>query len=329
VFVEQKIAPGINFAVLEGENWQKKSIGKISETTQTHENIYYDLASITKVFTALIWVKSMNKFNVDLDTPAKRVIRWLSGQQISNTLRLKHLLSHQNGLEIIQRFDRNQEYSRSEIQNFFEDPNNLKQTYKNSRNPYEYNYLDTAYVLLGRELEERYNEPLDGIFAKFCQQYHLSGLTFCPLKNGIEPEQIAPNSSNPQGIPFDPKNRFYGGASGHSGVFGTLNGLQNFVEKIIDPSNPFELSTPVFNQLFLPSSPPSEDTQLSFSIGGWRTGFIAKNQKLPNISGFTGPFVVVEPKKQKAIVATTNIIDPSNTNNTRVKYKMFLHDLIR
>jgi CubicO group peptidase (beta-lactamase class C family) len=324
-FVDEKIAPGISISIFEKGHWANQNYGALEENgAQVTADSYYDIASVTKVFTALIWLKEMNKFGLNLDSKANECIRWLPDLR---GLQLKHLLAHQNGIEIKNKFDKTQHYTRTQIQQYFENTDNLIQTIKNPNNPFEYNYFDAAYILLARELEERVGKSYDLIFQDFCNTFDLHSITFSPLKKPIQQENIAPSDpSITIGDPYDHKNRFYGGVSGHSGLFATNRGLTNFVEKVIQ--NEFELPRQIFDNLFYPQSTASQDTGLAFSIGGWRTGFLAKTQQLPNISGYTGPLIVLDPKNQKAMVATTNITYPENTDHIRAKYRLKLNELI-
>jgi CubicO group peptidase (beta-lactamase class C family) len=324
-FVDENIAPGVSISVFEKGRWANQNYGVLDEKgARVTPDMYYDIASITKVFTALIWLKEMGKFGLSLDTKASQCIRWLPDFP---DLQLKHLLAHQNGIEIKNKFDKTQNYSKVQIQQYFENTDNLIQTLKNPNNQFEYNYFDAAYILLGRELEERLGKSFDLILQEFCNQFDLHSIVFSPLEKSIHSENIAPSDPNITiGEPYDHKNRFYGGVNGHSGLFATNRGLTNFVEKILQ--NEFELPRQIFDHLFYPQAEPSGNTGLAFSIGGWRTGFIAKSQQLPNISGHTGPFIVLDPNKQKAVVATTNITYPENTDNKRTKYRLKLNELI-
>jgi CubicO group peptidase (beta-lactamase class C family) len=324
-FVDENIAPGISISAFEKGRWSNKNYGVLDENgAQVSPDTFYDIASVTKVFTALIWLKEMNTFGLNLDSKAGNCIRWLPDFE---DVQLKHLLAHQNGIEIKKKFDKNQHYNRNEIQKYFENKDNLIRTIKNPKNPFEYNYFDAAYILLGRELEERKGKSFDIIFQDFCRQYDLHSIVFSPLEKSVKTIEIAPSDPNiTLGKPFDHKNRFYGGVNGHSGLFATNRGLTNFVEKLLQ--NEFELPRQIFDHLFYPQAEPSGNTGLAFSIGGWRTGFIAKSQQLPNISGHTGPFIVLDPNKQKAIVATTNITYPENTDNLRAKYRLKLSEFV-
>jgi CubicO group peptidase (beta-lactamase class C family) len=324
-FVDENIAPGISISAFEKGRWANKNYGVLDEKgSQVSPDTYYDIASVTKVFTALIWLKEMNTFGLNLDSKANDCVRWFS--HFPN-LQLKHLLAHQNSIEIKNRFNKEGTFTRPKIQEYFENPQNLTQILKNKNIPNEYNYKDTSYLLLAREMEERMGKSFDVIFEDFCRKFDLHSIHFNPLEKSIDPSLIAPSSSAlHHGVPFDPKNRFYGGVSGHSGLFATNRGLTNFVEKIIQ--NEFELPRQIFDHLFYPQSTASQDTGLAFSIGGWRTGFLAKTQQLPNISGYTGPLIVLDPKNQKAMIATTNITYPENTDHIRAKYRLKLNELI-
>jgi CubicO group peptidase (beta-lactamase class C family) len=324
-FVSETIAPGISISVFEKGRWANQNYGVLEENgAKVSPDTYYDIASVTKVFTALIWLKEMNKFGLNLDSKANECVRWLPEFP---DLQLKHLLAHQNGIEIKNRFNKDETFTRPKIQEYFENSQNLIQVLKHKNIPNEYNYKDTSYLLLARELEERTGKSFDDSFEDFCKQFNLHSIHFNPIDKSIDPLLIAPSSSTlAKGVPFDPKNRFYGGVSGHSGLFATNRGLTNFVEKVIQ--NEFELPRQIFDNLFYPQYTASEDTGLAFSIGGWRTGFIAKSQQLPNISGYTGPLILLDPKNQKAVVATTNITYPENTDHIRAKYRLKLNELI-
>ncbi len=325
-FMKLDIAPGINMSVLNSSSWSRLSSGVLDNSdVRTNAFMYYDLASLTKTVTAIVWLDYLQQTSTPLYTPAYQLIPLLKNHP---NITIEQMLSHQNSLDILTKFSKDTEYSKIEMQQFFERDDNFIQTFKNTNLPTEYNYKDTAYMLLGFGLEHIFSQPLDLIIMKYLQRNDISGMVFNPINHNIPPNQIATsNSLLEKGEVYDPKNRFYGGVNGHSGLYGTHYGLEQFVTKIMN--NGFNFDPSIYNKLLTPQNEPSQDTGLSFSIGSWRKGNILSNPTLINMSGHTGPFIAIDPKNNNSIILTTNITYPQNTDNKRAKYRMFLNDLFR
>jgi CubicO group peptidase (beta-lactamase class C family) len=325
-FMKLQIAPGINMSVSNSGTWSRKSAGVIDNSDiRTNAFMYYDIASLTKTVSAIVWLDYLNLSSTPITTPAHALIPLLKNHP---HITIEQLLSHQNSLDIRNKFAKGTHYTKEQMQQFFENKDNFIQVFKNLDQPTEYNYKDTAYMLLGFGLEQIFDQPLDTIIHNYLFRNNISGIVFNPAEHSISPQRITQSHGElRKSEVYDPKNRFYGGINGHSGLFATQYGLEQFVSKLLN--NEFNIEPQLFQDLFSPKNVPSKDTGLSFSIGCWRKGNLLSNPALVNMSGHTGPFIAIDTETKQSLILTTNITYPENTDSKRAKYRMFLNDLFR
>jgi CubicO group peptidase (beta-lactamase class C family) len=314
-YFQENLGAGLNLAFYSEGKWMDFSRGQIDDRKiPTSPEIWYDIASFTKTFTATQILFLIEENKLSLDQPASDTIPYLNGF----TTTIEDLLTHKSGLHRRQNYKKNIAYTPAEIQQIFYNQDNLFEI-----NPGHYFYTDTNYIILGDILSKLTNKGLQDNLEEFCKRFNLSEISYKPLEFGkIQPESIAKSELNqPIGVVQDEKARLFGGLSGHAGMFATLNGLKSFVEAWVEKK--FNLNENLFNQ----ATKPLFDHQHKYFFQAtldklqisnmsifeeayglvWRLGVYSI---FPNHSGFAGPIAVFNPNNNKALVITHNITFP-------------------
>ncbi|MEI6729565.1 MAG: serine hydrolase [bacterium] len=300
-FLDQAIAPGLNLSIFDGHTWQSFSGGKVDDGgVLTSTEIYYDIASLTKTVVSTCTLDLVNTGVLNLDEKVSPTLKFL---EKFPELTLTNLLNHTSGLNIINRYDKTSNYTPKELDELFFNGNNLTQDQLT-----EYCYNDLNYIYLGKFLESKMGQTLDEIISQFLDKYNLSQIVYNPIQKAINETQIA--KTDPAlnaGTVHDEKARWFGGVSGHAGLFATHTGLQKFTQMWLQ--NTFGLSLDLYNLAIVPNNNYkakifNQPWLLPESYGlTWRAGRYSRDL---NQAGFTGPVIFFDVDKQTAAVLTCN-----------------------
>lgn len=300
-FLAQEIAPGLNLSFFDGHAWQSFSLGKVDEgEVLTNTEIYYDIASLTKTIVSTCTLDLVNKGILNLDEKVWQTLKFL---EKFPELTLINLLNHTSGLNIINRYDKTSNYNPKQLDELFFNGNNLTQDQLT-----QYCYNDLNYIYLGKFLESKIGQTFDQIITQFLDKFNLTQIVYKPLQKGINQAQIAKTEPNLKpGIVHDEKARWFGGVSGHAGLFATHTGLQKFTEMWLE--NGFGMSPHLYNLAITPNNNYKakifdQSWLLPESYGlTWRTGRYSSGL---NHAGFTGPVISFDVDRQTAVVLTCN-----------------------
>ena len=308
-YMYKKIGPGLNFAARQDGEWRRASYGEIDEERgETNPDILYDIASMTKLVTALQILERASARGLSLDDRAGEYLEFLT----DSPLRIGDLLAHRGSQVLVrEKYQPGTAYLRSDLRRIFENGTNLR-----VERPADYNYGDLGYMQLGMILERTQAESLDKQTADFVARYGLGEIMYNPIAKGVEMDTVARSErANLPGEVQDEKAKWYGGVSGHAGLFASQRALETLVERLF--AREFALSEELYARLYTPRFAPSPHTGMSFSIAGIRRGLYSS---YPNISGFGGSSMFLDPHKQTAIVHTCNITYPER-GRTRQKFR--------
>lgn len=308
-FIQQKIGNGLILTVYSSGVWKTEMFGEFENKNQDYQNLYFDLASLTKTVIATQFMHLAQTKKVDLD---KNLGDLLNCLKPFKNLTLKKLLTHQSCLNIIQKYSKNQNYTKPQIREILFNSGNLEIQKTNLR----FSYSDLNYIYLGEILPRLVEVAgLETALSPFLQKFELD-FVFNPFLKNIPISEIVPSSQNfPVGIVHDPKARWLGGIAGSAGLFGNLKSLQKFVELWL--KNDFKLNADLYQQSFYPTGPWYFSNLQPIFGTTWRLGKYSKN---PNHAGFTGPSVMLNPKKQLAIVHLNNYLFESETDQHRADF---------
>lgn len=221
-------------------------------------------------------------------------------------------------------------------------------------------YSDLGYLLLGIILEKLFGDRLDGVAENilFAPQ-GISGLHFCPLKTGCDPESI------PQREPIFSKNEterriFFAatqvcpwrrrllsgevddencwcldGVAGHAGLFGTAEGVFALVSFLWDlyeggrtePFWPRELVRLFWTEK---GSPRSGSRRLGFDTPSPADSSAGRYFSRSSVGhlGFTGTSFWLDPERRILIVLLTNRVHPTRQNEAIRQFRPLVHDTI-
>lgn len=264
----------------------------------------FDLASLTKVlFTVPQVLKLVEEGLADLDDPLSRFLpemAWMQGSELPQRT-LRQLLAHVGGLPAWE-----------PIYTWGGEPNTLKHRVLQHRwclkPPGEPLYSDIGYILLGLVLERVRGKPLP--------EFDLPpGLVFNP-KNPLE---CAATERDPwrgrilQGEVHDENCFALGGATGHAGLFGSLQAILAYAQSLMGGR---VLSPAGLEALRRPQHP---ERALGWQIPtpGFSGGSLCSPQTLGH-TGFTGTGVWLDFGRRYAWVLLTNRVHPSRQRETGI-----------
>lgn len=263
----------------------------------------FDLASLTKVlFTVPQVLHLVEEGLADLDDPLARFLPELDWMQASELPRrtLRQLLTHVAGLPAWEA-----------IYTWGTEAQTLKQRILQHRwelGPEGANlYSDIGYILLGLVLERVRGQPL----VRFTLP---QGLCFNPT----EPQNCAATEHDPwrgrtlQGEVHDENCYALGGATGHAGLFGSLRGVLNYVQRLMQGG--------VLSPAALAEMRRSQHAERAL---GWQIpqpafsgGSLCSRQTLGH-TGFTGTGVWLDFERGYAWALLTNRVHPSRHQELR------------
>ena len=251
--------------------WQDSYFGQTQEGQPTRAGLLYDLASVSKVVgvgTVLIFLLQAGK--IELDTPLKRYYPAVADE----TLTIRQLVTHTSGIDpyIPHRDELDEAGLREAI-------NQIRVTDQK-----DFHYTDINLILLGFMLEEIYGQSLGQIFQQqVFEPWQMKRTSFGPVT-----EAVPTVKGQPAGLVHDPKARVLGVHTGSAGLFSDLTDLQMFLQHYLEDDFAANLT-----QNFSPSKPRSIVWNLEDGL--WL-----------DHTGYTGPFIMVNRKAQKAVIFLTN-----------------------
>jgi CubicO group peptidase (beta-lactamase class C family) len=262
----------------------------------------FDLASLTKpLFTLKEVLKAVEEGLLDLDDPLSQhlpELLWLKDHPLKG-VSLRALLAHTSGLPAWEAL-----YALGEGEA-------LKQRLLQHPWPLgEPAYSDIGYMLLGLVLERVRGKPL----AAFPLP---QGFSFRPPRELAVATEACPWRGRVlKGEVHDENAYALGGAAGHAGLFGTLEGVLGELRAILEGT---WLSPAAMEEMLRPHG----DRLLSWERKrpGWWGGSLASERAFGH-TGFTGVAVLVEPERGYAWALLTNAVHPT-------RHRPSLHPLRR
>lgn len=255
---------------------------------------YFDLASLTKVlFTLPQVMKLVEEGRLDLDDPLSAHLPeagWLQEDPPLARVSVRQLLGHQAGLP-----------AWVPLYTWGADAAALKARLLQERWPLgEPVYSDIGFMLLGLLLERLRGRELSGFELP-------AGLSFSPdPARSVATERCPWRGRVLVGEVHDENAAALGGATGHAGLFGTLDGVLDRAHAWLTAG---ELS-PAAHQAVL--EPQSEERLLGWvrRHPGWSGGSLASPGAYGH-TGFTGTGVWIDPERGYAWTLLTNRVHPS------------------
>ena len=290
-----------------------------------HPETLYDVASITKLFTATAILMTSEQLGISLDTSIAKFL-FPFQKDIYNKITLRHLLLHNSGIEIAVQSLISQKHTEW-IPLIAGAPLHAQpgETVK---------YSCTNFFLLARILELWTDIPADQwITANILQPLKMTRSSYWPQKyfsmNEIAPTEIDPTTNKPwHGIVHDEAARSWqqqtGSTCGNSGLFSTAEDLSNFVE--LWQNNETLNGQKYFSAELAKAAlqPAAKEDVLAWRGLGWQIDAkFFMGHKAPTGSaghtGFTGPTLFFTPQDQ-CVIILENRVYPTRNGPERLMY---------
>lgn len=275
--------------------WEPEPAGLARET-------WFDLASLTKViFTATEILRSVDRGRIGLDDALATVIpdlRQYDPGAPERRLTFRQCLSHGTHLPAVE-----------PLYTYGQDPATLRAfILQRVWTPGPPVYSDTNFILLGIALERLTGGPLDAVPLP-------PGLTFRP-----DPGRCAATERDPwrgrviRGEVHDENAFALGGAAGHAGLFGTVDGVLDFARALLDGS---ALSAEGIAGL---RTRQSATRTLGWETRhpGWTGGEACSDDTIGH-TGFTGTGLWLDFPRGLAWTLLTNRVHPSRHRETGIQ----------
>jgi CubicO group peptidase (beta-lactamase class C family) len=316
---------------------------------RTTPETLYDLASVTKAFTAVAVLKLIHDGSARLDTATEEVIPELSGSP-HGPLTIRQLLEHTSGQP--RRFTRLIEadaafaLAAAPLQPVLPDERSkriglLLQDLRDVELLFtpgsRVAYTSLGYFLLGVIIERLVGASLDQHLERvLLRPLGSESLTYLPVGKVAEQASLAPTEICPwrriliQGQVHDEITAYMGGVSGHAGLFGTSLDLAMFGAAVLEGRD-----LPVHPQLMARSTEsqtrklPGEERGwgwLVWSEGSYMGDFVSR--RAFGHTGFTGTSLLIDPENDLVVSLLTNRVNGTRRNNLIARVRPRLHDEI-
>lgn len=307
---------------------------------------WYDLASVTKLFTAVLIMQLVQQGELELDAPVANYLEaWSDPQRSSVTVR--QLLTHTSGLAAIQRL--------------WEQPDFDARVRSVLRAPLEaepgtrFCYSCVGYLNLGLLFQALTGLDLgQAVVERICRPLGLA-ITYRPLAAGVPRERIAATEMRPiawspdlapagpeepaqdnRGIVHDENAASLGGVAGNAGLFGTASDLLSFGRAVLTGLRGGEtglgLSPETLIEMTRPQLPdglnPDFQQGLGFRIG--QASYMGRLADAPSIghTGYTGTSITIDPSRDLVLVLLTNRVHPSREWSELNPFRAELSNLV-
>ena len=329
--VQEGVYPGGQLAASrDGRRLTSVAAGTLSNGGRsTHEQVAYDLASLTKpLSTAVLVGRAIEQGRCALDDPLARFV-----PGVPQAITLQHALEHSTGYPAHLRFDERLPRSVpvgswSAFRHIVAD---AAATALEAPVGTRALYSDLGFILLGAALENMYDAPISTLFDGLTPLHYRDQRG--PPANLPAPNEapFAPTEGCAPGEVHDDNCRAMGGAAGHAGLWGTAEGVLTVAESLVAAYHGEQgglLMPSTVRLLWTPSTVPD-----STRTPGWdrpSPGRSSAGEHWPAYGvghlGFTGTSLWIEPERALVVVLVTNRVCPTRDNNRIRALRPRLHD---
>lgn len=321
--IDEDIVIGLVSALVTKKSRELFFIGKADEDTMVSVETIYDMASVSKVIgTTTAILKLIEDKKLSLDTLVKSI---LPAYRHHSTI--QDLLTHQSGLPADDKAYR-QTHNREEFTQFVYD---LELEYTPRTKVV---YSDFGFNVLGFIIEHFEGDIESYLQNILFKPLHMHSSTYCP--ETLDQDLIAPSEMHAErglikGIVMDNKALRLNGKSGNAGLFSNINDVSNFVQMLLNGGT-------LFNKQILKSE-SIDLLKQSFTLGLDVDRTLGYARKDPSFNqgqqssdmiiyhtGFTGPSILIDFKREVAIVLLCNRTYPTRENTKILEFRGQLMD---
>lgn len=269
--MDENLYLGASLALYSDGVWQDFYFGQTEEGQPTKAGLLYDLASVSKVVgvgTLLIFL--IQSGEIELDAPLKRYYPAVADASLT----IRQLVTHTSGIDP---FIPNRDAL---------DEAGLRQAINQIKvgDQKDFHYTDINLILLGFMLEELYGKDLDQILQEeIFGPWQMKKTSFGPLSQAVPTVKGVP-----AGIVHDPKAQVLGVHTGSAGLFSDLQDMKTFLQHYLEDD---------FAENLTQNISPSKARSIVWNI---------ESQDWLDHTGYTGTYILVNRKAQKAAIFLTN-----------------------
>lgn len=303
-----------------------KAYGAIDGKMKMQKDAIFDLASITKVFTASALLKDLESRNLSHHDKVSTVLASYSRAQ-TKKLTFEDLLRHQSGMQPSVR------------SSFYElDQNKAWESIlaiNPKSKPASFVYSDVNYLVLGKALETLQGQGLDKAISKLIlRPLGMDSSGFRPMDNLVECQQkCAPTGGDKAlGEVHDPTSRHLGGIGGHAGLFASATDLAKFASMFLNEGQ--FCSKEILSESIVRSMTvkvPYSDRGLGFDITSKYSEKPSGEYFSRGISfghtGYTGTSMWIDPTLDTYLIVLSNPVHAVNWKRAKKGYLKLIREL--
>ena len=301
------------------------SSGEVSHATR------YDLASLTKVIaTTTAVMKLCDKGALSLEDSVSRFLPRFSGG-LKRGITVRQLLMHRAGLPPFRKLWEICPTPEAALDTVYETP-------LVARPGDTTIYSDFSMIILGKVVEKISGRPLNEFVER--ELYRPLGMTSTGFLPPIgERQLIAPTEFDStwrrrlvQGTVHDENAAFFGGVSGHAGLFSTASDLAVFMDMLMNGGTyggVRYLSDSIVH-MFTGRQDTVADRALGWDLKspeGSSAGDLFSPASFGH-TGFTGTSIWVDPARKLCVIFLTNRVYPTRANHRIARVRPALHDAV-
>lgn len=269
--IDRNIYHGASLALFKDNQWNEHYIGTIDGKTPVVSGLVYDLASVSKVVgVGTVVISLVREGKLDIDAPLKQYYPDFHEEKLT----LRQLLTHSSGINpfIPNRDALNAKELKEAINHI---------TVEDKK---DFLYTDINFLLLGFMLEGIFGKSLDEIFKeKVFEPFDMTKTGFGPVKGAVP--TVAGISD---GLVHDPKAKVLKNHAGSAGLFSNLADLEKLCQHY--------LTDDFARDIWQNFSHANKERSLAWNKeGDWL-----------DHTGYTGTYVAINHKEQKAAIFLTN-----------------------
>lgn len=303
-----------------------KAYGSIDGKMKMPKDAIFDVASITKLFTATALLKSLEQNRLPFETRVSSVLKEYQRKETFE-LQFEDLLRHQSGL----RPSMGSNLYKLNALDSWKAILNTDPEYKFGK----FKYSDVNYLVLGKALEKLESSSLDVAVKRLVTNpLGLKNTSFTPMSglSNCKEKCVPTGSSYSLGAVHDPTSRHLGGLAGHAGIFSTATDLAHFArmflsggvgckEKVISEKqvNSMTVKTPTSSRGlgFDISSKYSEKPSGDFFSKGISYGH----------TGYTGTSIWIDPTIDTYLIILSNSVFARDWRRAKKGYLKLINEL--
>lgn len=295
---------GYVYAIIENETVTIKTAGQATPDLAMTERLHFDIASLSKLVVTTRIMQLVEDEEIGLDTPVQDILESFMMAHIT----IEDLLLHRSG------------FNPSVSKKYLESQQLIKTSIMLGYDWQESNYHTMTYSCINFIIIGWIIEVLDGSLDQSLNEHVLKPLgmhetTFNPsITPFIVPSEIHPARGLICGTVHDETAAALGGISGNAGLFSTIHDLVAFTNGYLQKT----ILTPETIDIMA-------DTNQDLRSLGWNLHLYQGKPYLFH-TGFTGPAIIMDLKRGRALIILTNRTFPSRSNTAFIETRLKIYD---